>query len=161
MLKKKYSSFVFRFASFVIFTACLMFLSGCVSAPSRRSDPTQIPSLEPAATLKMQDVPIPSGFVFVPEESYAFQSTNFRAGLLRYKGKGAGDQVIIFFKEQMPMYGWNLVNIVEYERRLLSFEKNQETCIITVEGKDNRSVITVSIAPKSQAAPRKADKPIK
>jgi len=111
--------------------------------------------------LKMQDVPVPAGFVFVPEESYAFQSTNFRAGLLRYKGKGGGDQVIVFFKEQMPMYGWNLVNIVEYERRLLSFEKDQETCIIIVEGKDNRSVITVSIAPKSQASPRKTDKPIK
>lgn len=139
----------------------LLALSGCVSTPSRRSDPTQVPSLEPAAMLKMQDVPVPAGFVFVPEESYAFQSTNFRAGLLRYKGKGGGDQVIVFFKEQMPMYGWNLVNIVEYERRLLSFEKDQETCIITVEGKDNRSVITVSIAPKSQASPRKTDKPIK
>jgi len=154
MLKKSYSSFVMS-------TVCLMLLSACASTPSRGSDPTQVPSLEPAAMLKMQDVPVPAGFVFVPEESYAFQSTNFRAGLLRYKGKGGGDQVIVFFKEQMPMYGWNLVNIVEYERRLLSFEKDQETCIIIVEGKDNRSVITVSIAPKSQASPRKTDKPIK
>ena len=154
MLKKSYSSFVMS-------AVCLMLLSACVSTPSRGSDPTQVSSLEPAAMLKMQDVPVPAGFVFVPEESYAFQSTNFRAGLLRYKGKGGGDQVIVFFKEQMPMYGWNLVNIVEYERRLLSFEKDQEACIITVEGKDNRLVITVSIAPKSQASPRKTDKPIK
>src|SRR3989338_1704252 len=154
MLKKSYSSFVMS-------AVCLMLLSACVSTPSRGSDPTQVSSLEPAAMLKMQDVPVPAGFAFVPEESYAFQSTNFRAGLLRYKGKGGGDQVIVFFKEQMPMYGWNLVNIVEYERRLLSFEKDQETCIITVEGKDNRLVITVSIAPKSQASPRKTDKPIK
>lgn len=150
-----------KFSSLLCVLILVSSLSGCVSAPSRRSDPTQVPSLEPAAMLKMQDVPVPAGFVFAPEESYAFQSTNFRAGLLRYKGKGAGDQVIVFFKEQMPMYGWNLVNIVEYERRLLSFEKDQETCIITVEGKDNRSVITVSIAPKSQASPRKTDKPIK
>lgn len=152
-----------RLSSIFCFFICILVLSlsGCVSAPRRGSDPTQVPSLEPAAMLKMQDVPVPAGFVFAPEESYAFQSTNFRAGLLRYKGKGVGDQVIVFFKEQMPMYGWNLVNIVEYERRLLSFEKDQETCIITVEGKDSRSIITVSIAPKSQASPRKTDKPIK
>lgn len=152
-----------RLSSLLYFPLCvfILSLSGCVSTSSRRSDPTQVPSLEPAAMLKMQDLPVPSGFVFAHEESYAFQSTNFRAGLLRYKGKGGADQVIVFFKEQMPMYGWNLVNIVEYERRLLSFEKDQETCIITVEGKDNRSVITVSIAPKSQASPRKTDKPIK
>ena len=152
-----------RLSSLFCFLMCILVLSllGCVSTSSRRSDPTQVPSLEPAAMLKMPDVPVPSGFVFAPEESYAFQSTNFRAGLLRYKGKGTGDQVIVFFKEQMPIYGWNLVNIVEYERRLLSFEKDQEACIITFEGKDNRLVVTVSIAPKSQALPRKTDKPIK
>lgn len=157
MIKRK----LFYPLFFLFFVLCPLFLSACATSQGRSSDPTQVPALEPAAMLKLADIPVPAGFVFVPEESYAFQSANFRAGLLKYRGKALGDQVVVFFKEQMPMYNWNLVNIVEYGRRMLSFEKEQETCIITIDGKDNRYDIAVSIAPKSQAATRKTDKPIK
>ena len=161
MPKNNLSSVVFRLSSIVLFVACLMFLTGCTTTYSRKSDPTQIPALEPAALLKFQDIPIPSGFLFTPLESYAFQSTNFRAGLLKYKGKASADQVVSFFKEQMPMYNWHLINIVEHSMRMLSFEKEQETCVITVEEKGNKSEVTLSVAPKSQGLTRKADKPIK
>lgn len=150
--------FILTTIHYLLFT---LFLTGCTATYSRKSDPTQIPSLEPAALLKFQDIPIPSGFVFTPIESYAFQSANFRAGLLKYKGKASGDQVVSFFKEQMPMYNWHLINIVEHSMRMLSFEKEQETCVITVEEKGNKSEVTLSVAPKSQATIRKADKLIK
>ena len=141
---------------------CSLFLLGCATTGSKTSDPTQVAALEPAALLKFLDIPIPSAFGFIPDESYAFQSTGFRAGLLKYRGKASGDQIVVFFKEQMPMYSWHLVNIVEHGRRMLSFEKEQESCIITIDEKGNRADLTISIAPKSQALPsRKSDKPIK
>lgn len=111
--------------------------------------------------LKFSDIPMPASFVFFPEESYAFQSAGFRAGLLKYKGKASGEQTIVFFKEQMPLYNWQLMNIVEHGRRMISFEKEQEACIITIDEKGKNAEITVSIAPKSHTAYRKADKPIK
>src|SRR3989338_5206891 len=123
--------FVFRLSSFIL----LSLIIGCTTTYSRKSDPTQIPALEPAALLKFQDIPIPSSFAFAPDESYAFQSTNFRAGLLKYKGKATGDQVVVFFKEQMPIYNWHLVNIVEHGLRMLCFEKENETCVISVDEK--------------------------
>ncbi|HAH21505.1 MAG: hypothetical protein A2Y00_03465 [Omnitrophica WOR_2 bacterium GWF2_43_52] len=149
--------FVLRLSSFVL----LSLITGCTTTYSRKSDPTQMPALEPAALLKFQDIPIPSGFAFSPDESYAFQSTNFRAGIITYKGRATGDQVVAFFKEQMPMYNWHLLNIVEHSLRMLSFEKEQETCVITVDEKGNKSKITLSIAPKSQGLNRKIDKPFK
>ena len=161
-MQKKQNKFFLLFVYLLSSFFCLSFLSACATTfPGKFSDPTQVPALEPAALLKLGDIPVPSGFIFVPDESYAFQSTNFRAGLLKYRGKAQGEQIVVFFKEQMPMYNWNLVNIVEYGRRMLSFEKEQEACVITIDGKDNRYDITVSIAPRSQAAPRKTDKPIK
>ena len=140
---------------------CLLSLSACAATATKDSDPTQVPMLEPAAMLKFSDIPMPASFVFFPEESYAFQSAGFRAGLLKYKGKASGEQTVVFFKEQMPLYNWQMMNIVEHGRRMLSFEKEQEACIITIDEKGRNAEITVSIAPKSHPAYRKADKPIK
>lgn len=141
---------------------CLFLLTGCATA-IKSSDPTQVPALEPAALLKFSDIPVPALFKFAPEESYAFQATGFRAGLLEYNGRARGEQAVVFFKEQMPLYNWQLLNIVEHGRKMLSFEKENETCIITIDEKGGRTGITVSVAPKSQVSPRKAEanKPIK
>ena len=150
------------------FIACsllVLVLAGCATTSTSRSsksDPTQIPALEPAAMMKLADVPVPANFIFIPDASYAFQSSDFRAGLLRYRGRAAGDQAVVFFKEQMPMYNWRLINIVEYGRRILTFEKDEESCVITIDGKDNNLEVAVSVGPKSQAVQqRRTDKPIK
>ena len=143
---------------------CLFLLTGCATTAAKSSDPTQVPALEPAALLKFSDLPVPAVFKFVPEESYAFQTAGFRAGLLKYNGKATGEQTVVFFKEQMPLYNWQLLNIVEHGRRMISFEKENETCIITIDEKANKAGITVSVAPKSQFSPRKpteGGKPIK
>lgn len=104
---------------------------------------------------------MPSSFVLLIEDSYTFQGAGFRAGLLKYRGKASGEQVVAFFKEQMPLYNWYLINIVEHGRRMLSFDKEQEACIITIDEKGKNSEVTVSIAPKSHPPYRKSDKPIK
>jgi hypothetical protein len=140
---------------------CLPLLAGCVTMPQKSSGPTQIPMLEPATLFKFSDLPIPANFVFAPDESYAFQSVGFRAGLLRYKGKATGEKAIVFFREQMPLYDWRLVNIVEHGRRTISFEKESETCLITIDEKRNKAELTISIAPKSQLLRPKSDKPIR
>lgn len=148
-------------SNLISLSLCSLVLSACVTIPPKSSDPTQTPMLEPAALLKFSDIPVPANFALSPEESYSFQSAGFRAGLLKYKGKASGEQAVVFFKEQMPLYNWHLINIVEHDRRMLSFEKDQETCIITIDEKGQKALITVSIAPKPQAAYRKTDKPVK
>ena len=163
MIKPKAKMF-HPFFCFLFSAFCFLFLSGCAtSSTMSKSDPTQIPALEPAAMLKLNDIPVPASFIFMPEDSYAFQSSNFRAGLLRYRGKALGDQAVTFFKEQMPMYNWRLVNVVEYGRRMLTFEKEEENCVITLDGKDNRLELVISVGPKSQtpAASRRSEKTIK
>jgi len=162
-MNKGNTKLFFLLVWFLVLGFCSLSLSSCTTIPAKKSsDPTQVAMLEPAALLKFPDVPIPSTFRFVENESYAFQSSNFRAALLKYTGKALADQVVAFYKEQMPMYNWNLVNIVEYGRRMLSFEKEQENCVVTVEDRGSTSDMIISIAPKSQAVPRKVEnKPIK
>ncbi|MDD5477029.1 MAG: hypothetical protein PHG87_02310 [Candidatus Omnitrophica bacterium] len=118
-------------------------------------------ALEPQAILKFSDVPVPVGLKSLPQASYSFESSGVRVGVLKYQGKANADQVIGFYKEQMAIYNWNLVNIVEYGQRLINFERENETCIITIEPKGNTVILTISLGPKSQNLAKKARAPVK
>lgn len=137
-------------------------LLGCVGTMNKKDKEITAPAgLEPQAGVRFTDIPVPAGFKLLPEESYAFENTGIRVGLLKYQGKGNADQVLNFYKDQMPMYNWNLLNVIEYGQRLLNFEREQETCVITLLPKGGTVAITVSFGPKSPAAARKSREPVK
>ncbi|MFA5199044.1 MAG: hypothetical protein WC432_05850 [Candidatus Omnitrophota bacterium] len=131
----------------------LCVISGCATSSDSR--------LEPQSTLKFSDLPIPVGMKALPQESYSFENAGVRAAVLRYQGKGDIEKVLSFYKEQMPMYNWNLINAIEYGQRLLNFEREGESCIITLQtvGLWNEGVlVTISLGPKSQTAIKKKER---
>ena len=145
---------------FVFLCSCVLVLWGC-AAMSNKGRQIRTPALlEPQAMLKFNDIPIPVGFKLLSGDSYSFESSGMRVGLLKYQGKANVDQVVNFYKEQMAMYNWNLLNIVEYGERLMNFARENETCIISLLSKGNTVVVTVSLGPKSQV-PKKPDRPVK
>lgn len=121
----------------------------------------ELSALEPAETVKFTDIPAPAGFRLLPAESYSFESAGVRVGFLKYQGKAAIEQLVSFYKEQMAMYNWNLLNIIEYGERMLNFDRENETCIINLLPKGKTVNITVSLGPKSQNLPKKAKEPVK
>ena len=143
----------FRFA-FVAILLCA--LVGCVSMPGRRSayssgTAKDAASLEVANLLRFEDIPVPYVFKIHPEESFAFQNDFSRVGLLRYTGKHSPDELVKFFKEQMPLYRWEMVNIIEFGRRVLNFEKNGQNCIVMVERASSKTSLIIAVAPKSSS----------
>ena len=152
----------FRKLFFLSAVYCLLAaaLSGCSTISDNRAT-TNPGLLEPQAILKFNDIPVPVGLKSLPAQSYSFQSSGVRVGVLKYQGKNNPDQVVNFYKEQMPMFNWNLVNIVEYGQRLLNFERENETCIITLEQRGSAVILTISLGPKSQIAPKKSKSPVK
>ncbi|MDD5561241.1 MAG: hypothetical protein PHT50_03815 [Candidatus Omnitrophica bacterium] len=149
---------------FLSATFCVLavLLAGCSTLSDNSSAKTANPGiLEPQAILKFSDVPVPVGLKSLPNQSYSFESSGVRVGVLKYQGKNNPDQVVNFYKEQMAMYNWNLVNIVEYGQRLLNFERDNETCIITMEPKGSTVILIISLGPKSQIAAKKAKSPVK
>ena len=121
---------------------------GCVSLSSKTAS-TEMAGLEVATLLKFDDVPIPAGFKFLPKDSFSFQNDIFRVALLRYTGRGSGETVVKFYKDQMPLYRWELVNVVEYGIRTLNFERPDETCTIVIDTKGSKSNISISVAPRA------------
>lgn len=137
-------------------------LTGCSTlSDNPKSLNAGIGALESQGVLKFNDVPVPVGLKALPQESYSFETTGVRVGVLKYRGKANTEQVINFYKEQMPMYNWNLINIIEYGQRLINFERENETCIITIEPKGNTVTLIISLGPKSQNAPKKHKTPVK
>lgn len=109
-------------------------------------------SLTVSSALRFDDVPVPAGFIAIPNESFIFQTESLRAGVLRYAGKANPDSVMQFYKEQMPGYNWQSVNMIEFGKKQLTFEKTGQNCVVTIEGTRSRSTITISIGPKSERA---------
>jgi len=148
----------------ILLGCCLMALYGCATTGSSGSGLEKGAGLlEPSVMVKFSDVPVPAGFKFQPHDSYSFESAGVRVGVLRYRGKAGADQVVNFYKEQMGMYNWNLLNVIEFGDRLLNFERDTETCIINVVPKGKVATVTVSLGPKSQGinVPVAVDSPIK
>jgi len=137
-------------------------LLGCVTSSNQAPRANTPGMLEPQSILKFSDVPVPVGLKSLPLESYSFESSGVRVGVLKYEGKDNADQVINFYKEQMPMYSWTLVNLVEYGQRLMNFERENESCIITLQPAGwGKTLVIISIGPKSQTTSRKAKSPLK
>jgi len=139
----------------LLLISMIFLLAGC-TIYSRDPGISNNPSLlEPQTMLKFSDVPAPAGFKLLTQESYSFESGGVRVGLLKYRGKAEVDQVVNFYKEQMAMYNWELLNVVEFGQRLLNFNRESESCIITLLPKGQSITITISVGPKTQRAPEK------
>ncbi|MDD5731220.1 MAG: hypothetical protein PHN57_08885 [Candidatus Omnitrophica bacterium] len=143
-----------------ILTACFL-LTGALGCASLSNRDSSSQSLRTQPLLKFSDLPVPVGFKILADESYSFESSGMRVGLLKYKGKATTAQLVNFYKEQMPMYNWSLLNITEYGECIMNFEREQESCIVNITPYGSSSVISLAMGPKSQALPKKTKKPIK
>ncbi|MFC1658825.1 hypothetical protein ACFL1D_05530 [Candidatus Omnitrophota bacterium] len=121
-------------------------LSGCVTMPTGQS---AVEDLQPSASLGVNDVPVPAGFTILEDKSFISQNAGMRAGILRYTGVADAENVVSFYKNQMPVHNWVLLNILEYGEQMLNFERENEICLITITPRRGRVWISISLAPKS------------
>jgi hypothetical protein len=135
-------------------------LTGCTTL-SRQENSKEPAPLQSQVALRFPDLPVPLGFKLLSDESYSFENSGMRVAVLRYQGKATTTQIVNFYKEQMPMYNWALLNIVEYGNCMLNLERENETCVINIDPKGSNSIICISLGPKSQTQPKKSKQVIK
>ncbi len=137
----------------------LVLLAGCATFPQNEplggAEKNKV-TLSVAPILKFDDIPVPAGFRILDKESFAFQNDKSRVALLKYYGGQNAEQVMEFYKEQMASFNWNLVNIIEYDKKVLNYENSDESCIITIQPQGGKSLVTIALSPKSR--PMKAQK---
>ncbi|MEA3346456.1 MAG: hypothetical protein U9Q21_00010 [Candidatus Auribacterota bacterium] len=135
--------------SVMLIGGCATWNKGGVRKSSSDSYDDSAIGLLLSESLKFDDVPVPAGFRLNVKDSFAFQNNTMRVGVLTYRGKADPQEIINFYKEQMPLYNWRLLNLIEHETVQILFDKADETCvIILVPGRT--STLKISVAPKSK-----------
>ena len=129
-----------------IFLVVALGLSGCVSMQEQSAG---LQNLEPSLSLRFNDVPYPSGFKVLSDKSFILESGGVRAGILRYTGRADVESVTRFYKNQMSIYNWALLNVLEFGDRMLNFERENEGCVVTIKPMGGRVEVSISLAPKS------------
>lgn len=141
-----------KFYALILIIAILT-LSGCATTGSRSSSGVETPkALEVATLLKFQDVPAPHGFKIIPADSFIFDNDITRLGLLKYSGRANASTVVRFYRDQMPLYNWRFINLMEFNTRIINFDRDDQTCTIIVEPRHLNTVVIVSVAPKAGRA---------
>ena len=102
--------------------------------------------------LRFDDVPVPRGFKLIKDKSYVFQTEETRVALLKYSGRAKLHDLVDFYQEQMLLYNWQLLNVVEYGRSVLNFERSGQSCIVTIESGGMKKIVTISVAPKAKGS---------
>ncbi|MCK9594647.1 MAG: hypothetical protein PHH68_01605 [Candidatus Omnitrophica bacterium] len=123
-------------------------LSGCQTFSSGNSANESF--IEPAARFKFSDIPVPSGFKSLPQESYSFDNGGVRVAVLKYQGKADPDQMVAFYKEQMKMNQWEMINVTEFGQRMLNFNNESEACIISLLPKGRLITLVISVGPRAE-----------
>jgi len=127
---------------------CAGVLSGCQTFSSGNSSNEGF--IEPAARFKFSDIPVPAGFKTIPLESYSFDNGGVRVAVLKYLGKADPDQMVTFYKEQMKMNRWELINVTEFGQRMLNFNNENEACIISLLPKGRLITLVISVGPRAE-----------
>ena len=131
-----------------IAAASVALVGGCKSgAPQGASAHTQFSN-----DVSFEDIPVPAGFSLVRKESYSFQNDVTRVGHLVYKGRSDINNVLAFFQQQMPLHGWQEMSYVDARSSTRYYDKEGQTCIITVSKRIGLHNIRVdlSMRPKSR-----------
>ncbi len=132
----------------------IMAVAGCATSGSVSRDDDLAPAkaLNVSAALKFEDIPVPSGFNIISSQSFTFENDVLRVGILKYRGRADAGRVVNFYQDQMPLYNWRFMNVLEYGRRIMNFEREDQNCIIVIEPLHMSTGITITVAPKSDRA---------
>jgi hypothetical protein len=133
----------------------LIFLAaGCANMNlGRTADPEasgNLPSGIPLAPdFRIADIPVPANFQLVREGTFVFQNPLLDVGQIRYAGKEPLTSVAQFYIDEMPRYGWKLLNMSEHESIVLSYDKPDKSATVLVSPKGRGSIVEISFFPKS------------
>ncbi len=136
--------FLGRSIKIILILASLFSLSGCATSGYYYSDEQR---LQIADSFRFSDLPIPQGFKFIPANSFIYESSKIRVGKMKYYGRAWPNSIVQFYKEYMLENDWEILNIIEGEETLLSFNNNREICIIKFECLQGKGPLVISISP--------------
>ena len=130
--------------------------SACAMMKQNTTENSSLPvsgSTQQVANLTFEDLPVPSKMILDRDNSFVYETSDYRTGILFYNGNMSVVDVANFYKTEMPKYNWNLVNSLEYKKgSQLIFEKPGWIAVIRIESTwQNSSKLVITIGPKGSS----------
>lgn len=136
----------------VILFSFLASFSGCkmVEEVTKKDKEPVIAKVENMANFRFEDLPIPNNLTLDNEESFVYETDNYRTGILKYKGSDNFKNIGNFFKGELPKYNWVLINSIEYMRVMqLIFQKPGWITVLYIKQDGSTVDLTITIGPAS------------
>ncbi|MFO7785808.1 MAG: hypothetical protein R6V25_14350 [Desulfatiglandales bacterium] len=120
------------------------------SDPDRVTPTEDVDAAGPALSsyYDFSDILIPREMKLDPDSSLLFETTNLKAGRLRFKGWVDPVSLFDFFMENMPRDNWRLRSYFKYGVYLLVFEKPDKDCIVSIQKGTINSWLEVWVTPR-------------
>ena len=98
------------------------------------------------------DILIPAELSLVKKSSFVYSTPSFSAGVLVFEGYVQGESLVNFFTTNMPKDGWTLKSSFRYRRVILSFEKEERSCLVSVAEFPLKTRVEIWVAPQMAAS---------
>jgi len=100
---------------------------------------------------RFSDVPVPAKFQMDRSKSFIYEAGQVKAGFLIYEGNASLEEIISFYKTEMPAFQWKLMSTFESTDVALYFEKPGWSCRIQAQSaKFQKTKLVISLGPKSK-----------
>lgn len=138
-----------------------VFLASCAStfigsnADSGQAAPDQQAGLSdnnqpvpPPVIPEFGDIPVPRELTRQTDQSFIYEAPGTVIGVLVYTGRRIDpDSINGFFREQMPMHGWRLLNAYKDENIDLFYLKDNRSCQISIKSGVINTKVIIKVGP--------------
>lgn len=90
------------------------------------------PEFEPYSLTDFRDLIIPGELTWVREKSVTLNTDSFKGGVLNFNGRVEVTSLMDFFDTSMKNDGWSSVGSIKSKDVLLTFTKENSSCIIRI-----------------------------
>jgi len=98
--------------------------------------------------VQFEDVPVPRNFRLDRTRSHSFESSRFREGEFRYEGPESVVNAVAFYRGEMELDGWRLVDeTIRSGRATLVFAKGAERAEVFLEEKPYLTQLEIRVGP--------------
>lgn len=99
---------------YVVLSIALLMITGC-AVNSTSSNQYVTNAVKQTKTEKFDDIPIYPGFNIIREKSIIYESGNIKVGRLVFRGDASINDVVDYYKTNLPENGWEPISITIYE----------------------------------------------
>ena len=132
----------------VVLAGVIIGIAACNTMQQQPAQKQPVPP-PPKIVELINGIPIYPGFSYEESKSFVYESSAVKAGVLVFSGKATMSQLVEFYREKMPEYGWKMVSFFQHDQdSFLNYDAPDRTCQLTLHVGDFSSTITIRTGSK-------------